>query len=199
MNQVRSCLVVQALKSEYVDVNLKGITVSHLITGIGKVNASLRLTKQLMECRPDFVVNIGSAGALHHEVGTIIVCDRFTDRDMVQLSALDVCSASSQVQFRPFFSNIFQFDTYGTCCTGDNFVTIYEGYEDVFDMEAFAYSRVCKELDIPFIAIKYVTDKIGQNTVKQWSDKLDDARRDLTAFVAAVVTKQFRPAQVMSQ
>lgn len=53
---------------------------------------------------------------------------------------------------------------------------------DVVDMEAFAQAQVCMELNIPFMAIKYVTDLIGQNSVKHWEDKLADARRDLETF-----------------
>ena len=46
-------------------------------------------------------------------------------------------------------------------------------------MEAFAQAIVCKEYNIPFIAVKYVTDLIGQNSVKHWEGKLADARKEL--------------------
>ena len=53
---------------------------------------------------------------------------------------------------------------------------------DVVDMEAYAEAQVCNELGIPFLSVKYVTDIIGQNSVKHWEDKLADARRGLSAY-----------------
>ena len=57
---------------------------------------------------------------------------------------------------------------------------------DVVDMEAYAQAQVCRELGIPFLAVKYVTDIVGQNSVKHWEDKLADARRDLTAYFKGI-------------
>ena len=54
------------------------------------------------------------------------------------------------------------------------------------DMEAYAQAQVCRELGIPFLAVKYVTDIVGQNSVKHWEDKLADARRDLTAYFKGI-------------
>ena len=36
--------------------------------------------------------------------------------------------------------------------------------------------------NVPFIAVKYVTDIIGQNSVKHREDKLADARKGLGEF-----------------
>ena len=35
-------------------------------------------------------------------------------------------------------------------------------------------------------AVKYVTDIIGQNSVKHWEDKLADARKGLGAFFESI-------------
>jgi adenosylhomocysteine nucleosidase len=37
--------------------------------------------------------------------------------------------------------------------------------------------------NIPFISVKYVTDKIGENSIKHWEDKLADAREGLNSFL----------------
>ena len=49
-------------------------------------------------------------------------------------------------------------------------------------MEAFAQQQVCQEEHVPFVSVKYVTDIIGQNSVKVWADKLADARSALTGY-----------------
>lgn len=71
----------------------------------------------------------------------------------------------------------------GVCNTGDTFLTELSDVKgDVVDMEAYAQAWVCRTKNTPFIAVKYVTDIIGQNSVKHWEDKLADARKGLGAF-----------------
>ena len=66
---------------------------------------------------------------------------------------------------------------------GDNFVTEGEGFgADVVDMESFAEYDVCQELGVPFFAIKYVTDVIGQNSMEIWEKRLADSRTALTTY-----------------
>ena len=49
-------------------------------------------------------------------------------------------------------------------------------------IEAYAQAFVCRSKEIPFISVKYVTDIIGQNSVKHWEDKLADARQGLSHY-----------------
>jgi adenosylhomocysteine nucleosidase len=37
-------------------------------------------------------------------------------------------------------------------------------------------------MQTPFISVKYITDVIGQNSLKVWEDKLSDARQGLSRF-----------------
>jgi len=71
----------------------------------------------------------------------------------------------------------------GVCNTGDTFLTeLSDVSGDVVDMEAYAQALVCRAKNVPFISVKYVTDIIGQNSVKHWEDKLADARKGLGEF-----------------
>ena len=75
----------------------------------------------------------------------------------------------------------------GVCNTGDTFLTELSDVKgDVVDMEAYAQAWVCRTKNTPFIAVKYVTDIIGQNSVKHWEDKLADARKGLGAFFESI-------------
>ena len=80
----------------------------------------------------------------------------------------------------PFFKD-WQFDS--TCNTGDTFLTEADGTGDVFDMESFAIAKVCRKHQIPFVGVKYVTDKIGDNSVKHWEEKLAEAQAGLQQFL----------------
>ena len=62
------------------------------------------------------------------------------------------------------------------------FVELTHVSGDVVDMEAYAQAFVCRSKEIPFISVKYVTDIIGQNSVKHWEDKLADARQGLSHY-----------------
>ena len=66
---------------------------------------------------------------------------------------------------------------------GDTFLTeLSDVSGDVVDMEAMPQALVCRAKNVPFISVKYVTDIIGQNSVKHWEDKLADARKGLGEF-----------------
>ncbi len=192
MNQKPLYCVVQALESEYVPLEMNGAGCNHVVTGFGKVNAAVNLMVALQNERPNFVINIGTAGSFRHRVGDIVVCDRFVDRDLIKLRGLDADYVLDDTDHRAFFQSLFAFNHYGVCSTGDQFVTEPQGEEDVYDMEAFAYSRVCRMLNIPFISVKYVTDKIGENSIKVWADKLADARCGLSLFFDSAMKKDYR-------
>jgi adenosylhomocysteine nucleosidase len=55
-------------------------------------------------------------------------------------------------------------------------------HADVVDMENFAVAALCKRKGIPLVSVKYITDKIGENSVQHWEDKLHDANLGLQRF-----------------
>ncbi|WP_310606584.1 5'-methylthioadenosine/S-adenosylhomocysteine nucleosidase, partial [Buttiauxella brennerae] len=65
---------------------LNGVEVALLKSGIGKVAAAMGATLLLEHCKPDFIINTGSAGGLAPtlKVGDIVVSDevRYHDADV---------------------------------------------------------------------------------------------------------------------
>lgn len=179
-------LITYALDEEWAGTTLAGCETLSLRTGVGKVASAARLMQALMQSEPDLVVNVGTAGTVRHDVGTVMVCDRFIDRDMkvAALPGIDWtidCGASVMRHLSPSCRLLR-----GSCNTGDSFVTVVsDDADDMYDMEAYAQAYVCRMLGTPFFAIKYATDKIGQNSVKHWEEKLADARRALAELFAA--------------
>ena len=55
---------------------------------IGKVKAAFHLAEAIRQVEPDIVINMGTAGTIHHKVGDIFVCRHFIDRDMQKLAGL---------------------------------------------------------------------------------------------------------------
>ena len=175
---IMKILLVYAIPEEKIEINIPNAEVIYVETGMGKVNASMRLMRAICEYHPDMVINAGSAGTLNHKVGDIIVCNRFIDRDLRKVT---IDGVISEIEFEKFanFSN----SIWGTCNTGDSFITEGNDIEgNVIDMEAYAEADVCREMGIPFVSVKYVTDIVGQNSSQEWFAKLKDAREGLSAF-----------------
>lgn len=182
---MKKVLVTYAVKDEFVPVTLQGYEIKYVHTGIGKAKAAMKLTEAICKERPDLVLNMGTAGTLNHSIGDIFICRRFIDRDFHLINFPGVeyeIDFSIQLTKESILEDWMSSDGHsGTCNTGDSFVTEAESVNgDVVDMEAFAQAIVCKEFNVPFIAIKYVTDIIGQNSIKHWEDKLADARKGFT-------------------
>ena len=46
----------------------------------------------LFNIKPDFVLNLGTAGSVKHSVGDILVCCNFLDRDLVKINHPEITS-----------------------------------------------------------------------------------------------------------
>ena len=187
---IMKILIVYAIPQEKIEVNIPNAEVIYVETGMGKVNAAKKTMRAICEYHPDMVINIGSAGTLNHKVGDVLVCNHFIDRDLRKVTLDGVVS---ELEFgNDAIKRIFSERelVYGTCNTGDSFITQGNDIEgDVIDMESFAEADVCREMGVPFFAVKYVTDVVGQNSSEEWFAKLADARQGLTAFLNKNVLK----------
>ena len=187
---IMKILVVYAIPQEKIEVNIPNAEVIYVETGMGKVNAAKKTMRAICEYHPDMVINIGSAGTLNHKVGDVFVCNHFIDRDLRKVTLDGVVS---EIEFdrdaRPcVFTN--RDIVWGTCNTGDSFITEGNDIEgDVIDMESYAEADVCREMGVPFVSVKYVTDIVGQNSSQEWFAKLADARAGLKHFFDNNVSK----------
>jgi adenosylhomocysteine nucleosidase len=179
-------LITYALEAERGSWHIPGHELFFCRTGVGKVSAALHTYEHAHELKPDLVLAVGTAGTLHHQVGDIVVADKFVDRDLEKIAHLGV---SFQLNFTDEMG-VFAFRQVidATVSTGDTFQENADdssagAWADVFDMEAFGGAQACKMLGIPFIAVKYITDVIGQNSIKHWEEKLEDARKGLEGFL----------------
>lgn len=176
-------LITYAVQGEFVEIKWSEVEPYYLRTGIGKIKSAYHLAEAIRSVQPDLVLNFGTAGTVNHQVGDIFVCRRFIDRDMQKLGGLGLESdidTSALLEAKGYCTH---WTEAGTCNTGDGFLTeLTDVSGDIVDMEAYAQAFVCRAKEIPFISVKYVTDVIGQNSVKHWEDKLVDARAGLSHF-----------------
>jgi adenosylhomocysteine nucleosidase len=142
-----------------------------LFVGIGKINATFNLLKKVIDNKPSIIVNLGTAGSSKHKGGEVVCCTRFIQRDM------DVTPLGFQLYETPFAAQPIIME-YGiswpglsqeTCGTGDNFELEHTtNAYDVVDMEAFALAWVAKQLDIPFLCLKYISDGANSEAANDW-------------------------------
>ena len=154
-----------------------------LYTGVGKVNATYKLTERLTDynwARPKLVINYGTAGSRELPVGELVDCTKFIQRDM-DCTGFGILRGQTPFEDTEIVLNFnSEFNPIGkhyTCGTGDNFVDKIENeivMIDVFDMEAYALARVCSHYDVPFISFKYITDNTNEHSVGDWKDNLAD-------------------------
>ncbi|WP_353735772.1 nucleosidase [Bacteroides sp.] len=159
------------------------VHIGYIRTGVGKVKSAYYVSEVLNQAKPDLVINVGTAGSIDCQVGDILVCRHFIDRDMQKLADMGLEYEIDSSALLAEKGYCMHWAGEGICNTGDTFLTELSDVKgDVVDMEAFAQAFVCRAKNVPFIAVKYVTDIIGQNSVKHWEDKLVDARKGLGEF-----------------
>ena len=152
-----------------------------LYTGVGKVNATLKLTQKFGKYGSyipyDLVINYGTAGSRKYKKGELVDCTKFIQRDM------DVTGLGFQRGETPFekqpplvIETESLFNPIGknaTCGSGDSFVEDRsQYYGEVVDMEAYALSKVCYHYQIPFISIKYISDGADDNANDDWDENV---------------------------
>ncbi len=176
-------LVTYAVQGEFTEIQWPDVQAYYVRTGIGKAKSVFHLTEAIAQVQPDLVINMGTAGTVNHKVGDVFVCRRFVDRDMQKLAALGMECRIDTSELLAAKGYCTHWTEEGICNTGDSFLTELSDVEgDVVDMESYVQAFVCQSKEIPFVSVKYVTDVIGQNSVKQWEDKLADARVGLGHF-----------------
>ena len=175
-------LVTYAIPAERVRIEFSGCQVRYCETGIGKVNAALAVSAAVREQQPDWVLNVGTAGSATQAVGSILACGRFLDRDMEKVKEFGVPYWHDFSADLAGIAMLDGLDYSHVCNTGDTFVTQVIAQADVVDMENFAVAAVCQREGIPLLSVKYITDRIGENSVQDWEDKLHEANVGLQTF-----------------
>ena len=179
-NIEKKTLIVSALEIE-TQGQLEDYDV--LYTGVGKVNATYKLTQKFGKIGShipyNLVINYGTAGSRKIKKKTLVDCTKFIQRDM-DVTGLGFMRGETPFEDKPpiTIESTSEFNPIGrkaTCGSGDNFVedrTQY--YGEVVDMEAYALAKVCHHYNVPFISFKYITDGADEQAHEDWEKNLAD-------------------------
>ena len=164
---------------------LFGKDVALIISGIGKVNASMATQMAILRYKPDFVFNFGTAGGTNCSlnVGDFIQVDKCCQFDFDLRDIDDVPLGYIQDYDCVFFdcnkintglkkASLATSDRF-TECKNDN-DTILSLNCSLRDMEGCAIAQVCISNDIPLIIVKGVSDVFGnKSTSEQFKENLN--------------------------
>lgn len=143
-----------------------------LVTGIGKLNAAMELTREIYRNRPELIVNLGSAGSRSFGKGEVVCCTKFIQRDM------DVRGLGFEKYETPLsgippvldYGLLKEGLPQGICGTGDSFEMNHaETDYTIVDMEAYPLALIAMKSNIPFLCLKYISDDAGSEAADDWA------------------------------
>lgn len=189
---------------------LNGVDVALLKSGIGKVSAAMGTTLLLEHCRPDIIINTGSAGGLAAtlNVGDIVVSDeaRYHDADVTAFGYQPGQMAGCPVGFpadaalitlaEQAIASLKLNAVRGLIVSGDAFINGAEPLARIrstfphavaVEMEATAIAHVCHQFGVPFVVVRAISDVADKASHLSFDEFLVVAAQQSTQMVEAML------------
>ena len=194
---------------------LNGVEVALLKSGIGKVSAALGTTLLLQLCKPDFIINTGSAGGLAPSltVGDILVSDevRYHDADVTafgyepgQMAGCPAAFKADAALIEAAEDSIAQLGLHavrGLVVSGDAFINGAEPLARIrstfpqaagVEMEATAIAHVCHQFAVPFVVVRAISDVADKESHLSFDEFLVVAAKQSSLLVETLLTRLSR-------
>ncbi|QDY41037.1 5'-methylthioadenosine/S-adenosylhomocysteine nucleosidase [Candidatus Pantoea soli] len=194
---------------------LNGVDVALLKSGIGKTAAALGTTLLLQLCKPDVVINTGSAGGLAAtlQVGDIVVSDavRYHDADVTafgyepgQMAGCPAAFAADETLITAAEQVINQLNlnaVRGLVVSGDAFINGAEPLARIrqtfpqaiaVEMEATAIGHVCHQFGVPFVVVRAISDVADKASHLSFEEFLSVAARQSSLMVENLLAQLTR-------
>ncbi len=209
-DKIENCETFERAGCEIYTGKLNGIDVALLKSGIGKVAAALGTTLLLELCRPDLVINTGSAGGLDPtlSVGDIVVSDevRYHDVDVTafgyepgQMAGCPVTFIADKLLVQLAERCISECKLHavrGLICSGDAFINGSAPLERIrktfptvaaVEMEATAIAHVCHQFDVPFVVVRAISDVADKESHQSFDEFLILAAQQSSLIVSTML------------
>ncbi|EOC1317300.1 5'-methylthioadenosine/S-adenosylhomocysteine nucleosidase [Cronobacter turicensis] len=190
---------------------LNGVDVALLKSGIGKVSAAMGATLLLEHCKPDVIINTGSAGGLAPslKVGDIVVSDevRYHDADVTafgyeygQMAGCPAAFKADEKLIAAAQETIEQLNLHavrGLVVSGDAFINgsvnlakIRHNFPKAIavEMEATAIGHVCHNFGVPFVVVRAISDVADQQSHLSFEEFLAVAAKQSSLMVETLLT-----------
>ncbi|ELY2739445.1 5'-methylthioadenosine/S-adenosylhomocysteine nucleosidase [Cronobacter turicensis] len=190
---------------------LNGVDVALLKSGIGKVSAAMGATLLLEHCKPDVIINTGSAGGLAPslKVGDIVVSDevRYHDADVTafgyeygQMAGCPAAFKADEKLIAAAQETIEHLNLHavrGLVVSGDAFINgsvnlakIRHNFPQAIavEMEATAIGHVCHNFGVPFVVVRAISDVADQQSHLSFEEFLAVAAKQSSLMVETLLT-----------
>ena len=195
---ISNCKITEKAMLKFYAGQIDSVEVVALFSGVCKVNAAIAAQLLIDVFCVDIIINSGTAGGMEPELeifDTVIsteVCyhDVAPDPKLIDMSksAVDKLATSGKV-------------VWGRMVTGESFITD-EGRKKIndefapltVDMETASIAHVCYANDIPFIAIRCVTDTEKHSGVDNFDEncaKASSIAKDITVALLREIKKSW--------
>jgi adenosylhomocysteine nucleosidase len=185
----------------------EGKDVVLLKSGIGKVNAAVSTTLLLSQFKPEYVINIGSAGGFDPElqVGDVVISDQVVHHDvdvtafgyvMGQVPNMPATYPADMElvnQAKQALTLVTQVKAkVGLIGTGDSFMNDPERVNKVramfpelvaVEMEAAAVAQVCFKFATPFVVVRSLSDIAGKESPQSFEEYLKVAAENSSLMI----------------
>lgn len=176
--------------------------VPHVVTGVGKINATLGLARALLTARPGEigrVIVLGTAGAVSDEarLDTVYQITSVVQHDY-SLPSPTLALTGEVVAGEALPGELVTGDT-AAIATGDVFVQHDEHRSEVaalgatlVDMETYAYATVCERLGVPLQVFKVPSDFADSSTTQdEWDGIAGTKSEQLLEFAREFLPELF--------
>lgn len=179
-------------------------------SGIGKAMAGLLIGVASTNFKIDKVINIGIAGGIRPAtLNDVIACDQYVygDVDVTFFEKYEygqmagcpkIFNADKEMMELAIKNNAIR----GTICTNDSFISSFNNVKGIisklndvnnimcFDMESCAFAQTCHMINIPFIAIRSISDLIDSTNQEEVYDNNGEKPSDLAnSLVLKIITE----------
>lgn len=185
----------------------EGKDVVLLKSGIGKVNAAISTTLLLSQFKPDYVINIGSAGGYDTDlsVGDVVISDEVLHHDVdvtafgyvmgqvPNMPATFVAEAGLVQKAKNAVKAVTKVQAkIGLIGTGDSFMSDPVRVESVralfpallaVEMEAAAVAQVCFKFETPFVVVRSLSDIAGKESSQSFEEYLSVAAENSSLMI----------------
>ena len=192
----------------------EGKDVVLLKSGIGKVNAAVSTTLLLSQFKPEYVINIGSAGGFDPDlqVGDVVISDQVIHHDV------DVTAFGYVMGQVPSMPATYEADKklvnqalqamqtvtdvkakVGLIGTGDSFMNDPVRVDSVralfpalvaVEMEAAAVAQVCFKFETPFVVVRSLSDIAGKESPQSFEEYLKVAAENSSRMIQQMIKGQ---------
>ena len=170
---------IELLDKKAYSCKINGIDAVIAISGIGKVSASITAQAIIDKYSPDYIINAGTCGGTDFSVSPLNFylvdkCFQF-DFDVTQIDDVEIGYIQEyNTKFFNAYTKGLDFLEKANLATADRFSNhpkdlslIYDCGCAIRDMEGCAIAQTCTSNNIPFIAIKGVSDVYGSGVAKE--------------------------------